>query len=59
MQPISLQEVSGFDVLCGEFVQVISVRGSEWCVMSTVGCEEGVAWVYDSMCSRAYVSDDM
>ena len=42
LQPISAQQVSGFTVLCGEFVQVINVCGNHWCVVSTVGCEEGV-----------------
>ena len=59
LQCISLQEVSAFEVLCGEFVQVINVRGNHWCCVSTVGCEEGVVQVDDSMCSHASVSDDI
>ena len=57
LQSISLQQVSGFNVLCGEFVQVINVRGNHCCVASTVGCEEGIVHVYDSMCSHTSVSD--
>ena len=38
-------------------MQVINVRGNHWCVVSIVGCEEEIVHVYDSMCSRASVSD--
>ena len=58
LQPIYLQQVSGFDVLCGQFVQVINVHSNHWCVVSTVGCEEGLVNVYDSMCSHKPVSND-
>ena len=48
LQPPVLQ-VLGFQVHSGEFVQIIHVRKSHWCVVSTVGCESGVVRVYDSL----------
>ena len=48
LQPPVLQ-VLGFQVHSGEFVQIIHVTKSHWCVVSTVGCESGVVRVYDSL----------
>ena len=48
LQPPTLQKVFAFQVHCGEFIQIIHVRKSHWCVVSTVGCESGVVHVYDS-----------
>ena len=48
LQPPTLQKVFAFQVHSGEFVQIIHVRKSHWCVVSTVGCESGVVHVYDS-----------
>ena len=33
----------------GEFVQIIHVRNSHWCVVSAVGCQSGVVHVFDSL----------
>ena len=30
-------------------VQIVNIRNNHWCIMSTVGCDEGVVNVYDSM----------
>ena len=49
LQPPTLQKVLGFLVHSGEFVQIIHVRNSHWCVVSTVGCQSGVVRVYDSL----------
>ena len=46
LQPPVLQKVFAFQVHSGEFVQIIH---NHWCVVSTVGCETGVAHVYDSL----------
>ena len=32
--------------ISGEVVQIVHVRGSYWCVVSTLGCESGVVCVY-------------
>ena len=48
LQPPTLQKVFAFQVHSGEFVQIIHVRKSHWCVVSAVGCESGVVHVYDS-----------
>ncbi len=49
LQPPVLQKVFAFQVHSGEFVQIVHVRKSHWCVVSTVGCECGVVRVYDSL----------
>ena len=51
LQPPTLQEVLGFQVHSREFVQIIHVRNNHWCVVSTVGCENGAVNVYDSLYS--------
>ena len=49
LQPPTLQKVFAFQVHSGEFVQIIHVRHSHWCVVSTVDCDSGVVNVYDSL----------
>ena len=49
LQPPVLQKLFAFQVHSGEFVQIIHVRNNHWCVVSTVGCETGIAHVYDSL----------
>ena len=49
LQPPTLQKVFAFQVHSGEFVQIIHVRNSHWCVVSTVGCQSGVVHVCDSL----------
>ena len=48
LQPSTLQETLSFDVPRSEFVQILHVRNSHWCVVSSVGCEAGVVNVYDT-----------
>ena len=49
LQPPPLQEVLALKVYSGEFIQIVNIRNNHWCVVSTVGCENGVVNVYDSM----------
>ena len=49
LQPPILQKVFTFQIHSEEFVQIVYVRNSHWCVVSTVGCESGVVRVYDSL----------
>lgn len=49
LQSPVLQQTLAFQVHSGEFVQIVNIRNSHWCVVSTVGCGEGVVNVYDSM----------
>ena len=49
LQPPALQKVFAFQVHSGEFVQIINVGNKHWCVVSTVGCDNGVVEVYDSL----------
>ena len=46
-----------FQVHSEEFVQIVHVMNSHWCVVSTVGCESGVVHVYDSLYKTP--SDDL
>ena len=48
MPPLVLQ-VCAFQVHSGEFVQIVHVGNNHWCVVSTVGCESGAVYVYDSL----------
>ena len=56
LQPPTLQQVRGFKVHRGEFVQIINVSNMHWCVTSTVGCEPGEVRVYDTMFRRVQES---
>ena len=49
LQPPCVQHVLAFKVHSGEFIQIVHVRNNHWCVVSTVGCENGVVNVYDSL----------
>ena len=51
LQLPALQKVFAFQVHSGEFVQIINVGNKHWCVVSTVGCDNGVVEVYDSLCT--------
>ena len=51
LQPLSLKKVFAFQVHSGEFVPIINVKNKHWCVVSTVGCDNGVVEVYDSLCT--------
>ena len=42
LQPPALQQVLAFQVHSEEFVQIVHVMNSHWCMVSTVGCESGV-----------------
>ena len=55
LQPPTLHEVCAFEVHTGEFLQIINISNNHWCVVSTIGCEDGVVNVYDSLYSS--VSD--
>ncbi len=44
-----LQGTLSFQVHRNEFVQIVHVGDTHWCVVTNVGFEEGVVSVYDSM----------
>ena len=48
-EPPTLQEVRGFKVHSGRFVQIILVERVHWCVVSNIGCQDGTVNVYDTM----------
>ena len=45
LQPPTLQKVSRFQVHSRQFVQILHIRKSHWCVVSTVGCQNGFVCV--------------
>ena len=49
LQDPAVHQSFSFEVLRGEFVQIIIVGGCHWCTISNVGCDDGVVNVYDSM----------
>ena len=49
LQPPTLQQTQSFDVHRGEFVQILHVHNSHWCVVSNIGCSDGVVNYYDSL----------
>ena len=53
LQDPAVHRTLSFQILRGEFVQIIFVGGYHWCTISNVGCDDGVVNVYDSMYSSA------
>ena len=53
LQDPAVHNSLSFQILRGEFVQIISVGGCHWCTVSNIGCDDGVVNVYDSMYSSA------
>ena len=51
LQDPAVHQCLSFQILRGEFVQIINVGGCHWCTISNVGCSDGVVNVYDSMYS--------
>ena len=56
LQPPTLEQIQGFRVHSGEFLQLVNVRHSHWILVSNVGCDEGVVHVYDTMYSSISLS---
>ena len=53
LQDPAVHRSLSFQILRGEFVQIIFVGGCHWCTISNIGCDDGVVNVYDSMYSSA------
>ena len=53
LQSPTLEQIQGFRVHSGEFLQLLNVRRSHWILVSNVGCDKGVVHVYDTMYSLA------
>ena len=53
LQDPAVHRSLSFQILRGEFVQIIFVGGCHWCTISNVGCNDAVANVYDNMYSSA------
>ena len=48
LQDPSVHNSLSFEILRGEFVQIIIVGGCHWCTISNIECDDGVVNVYDS-----------
>ena len=49
LQPPVLQETLSFQVHREEFVQILNIHNYHWCVVTNIGCKDGVVNVYDSL----------
>ena len=49
LEDTSLEETLAFTIQRGEFVQVLNVSVCHWITISTIGCQQGVVNVYDSI----------
>lgn len=49
LQDVSLGHTLAFDVLRGEFIQILHTGESHWVTVSTIGCTNGEVDVFDSM----------
>ena len=56
LQPPTLQQVSGFHVHQGEFVQIVFINNDHWCVVSNIGCDQGKVNVYDTFHTEVQAS---
>ena len=50
LQDIALGHTLAFDVMHGEFVQVLHTGKGHWVTISTIGCQAAEVDVFDSMC---------
>ena len=51
LQPPTLEQINGFQVHTGKYVQFLNVRRNHWIFVSNLGCKEDVVYVYDTMYS--------
>ena len=49
LKPPTLEQIQGFQLHSGEFVQLLNVRNSYWIVVSNLGCDKDVVNFYDTM----------
>ena len=50
MQNVALGHTLAFDVMRGEFVQVLHTGKGHWVAISTIGCQAAEVDIFDSMC---------
>jgi len=56
LQPPVLQQTLTFPVYRGEFVQLLNIHDTHWCVVTNVGCEEGVVNVMTARVTQFLMS---
>ena len=49
LEPPTLEQIQGFQLHFGEFIQLLNARNSHWIVVSNLGCDKDVGNVYDTM----------
>ena len=57
LQKAALGQTLSFDVVRGDFVQIILVRSNHWITISNISCDKNEVAVYDSK-PTAYLSPD-
>ena len=48
-QRTTLGPVRNFDVIGGEFIQILHTGGNHWVCVSSIGCQKGHVNLYDSL----------
>lgn len=48
-QRTTLGPIRNFDVLSGEFVQILHTGSDHWVTISSIGCQPGIVHLYDSL----------
>lgn len=56
LQDPAIHQCLSFQILRGEFVQIINIGGCHWCTISNVRCSDGVVNIYDGMYSSVSTS---
>ena len=54
----TLRPCNNFDVVGGEFIQILNTGANHWVCISSVGCKKGYANVYDSLFNNV-INDDI
>ena len=58
LQCTSLGVFCNFDQVDGDFIQILHTGGNHWVCVSSIGCEDGVVNLYDSL-FRDVIIDDL
>ena len=49
LQPSILGEMLTFDIQKGEFIQILNVSNNHWIMTTSIGCQKGQVYVFDSL----------
>ena len=57
LQRTSLGVFCNFDQVDGDFIQILHTGGNHWVCVSSIGCEDGVVNLYDSLFRDVIIHD--